>query len=263
MFPEFDKVIYLDCDIVLLGDISDMYCTNISNYLVGAVHDQVFSQYADPFSEYAEQVLGIKTKNVFNAGVLLMNTKMFRAYNIQQKFFNLMEKYKFRVTQDEDYLNVLCAGKVRYLNLGWNKMAFDYPGFDNVDLQLIHYNLAYKPWHYEDVMYAEYFWQYASKTDYYDFILDQLKAYNNEKQLRDIESFEMLKQIALEDITNPDNYKKTIEKEQRKHYIKRGLNSIAKLPGIKGISRYLTSQGYKILYEYNKYRKRQNKTVGS
>ena len=262
LFPEYDKVIYLDCDLIILGDISDLYYTNISNYLVAAAHEQTFSQFP-PFDRYPEEVLGVKLKNAFNAGMLLINAKMFRAYNIQQRFFNLMERFKFRVTQDEDYLNVLCKDKVRYLNIGWNKMAFDFPGFDNVDLQIIHYNLAYKPWHYENIMYEEYFWQYAYQTDFYDFILNQLKTYSDEQKAKDEREFDRLKNIAIEDINDPYNYKKTMERENQRHYIRRGLSSIGHMPGIKSLCRFLTSQGYKILYEYTKRRERQNKTFSS
>ena len=87
LFPKYKKVIYLDCDLIILGDISDLYYTNISNYLVAAAHEQTFSQFP-PFDRYPEEVLGVKLKNAFNAGMLLINAKMFRAYNIQQRFFN-------------------------------------------------------------------------------------------------------------------------------------------------------------------------------
>ena len=69
------------------------------------------------FGDYVEKVLDIKVKNYFSAGVLLINTKLFRAYNIQMKFFKLMSEFKFRVTQDEDYLNVLCKIRNNKLHL--------------------------------------------------------------------------------------------------------------------------------------------------
>ena len=75
MFPQYDKALYLDCDIVVLGDISNLYLTNISNYLVAAAQEQVMSHYKI-FGDYVERALGIKVKDYFNAGILLMNTKM-------------------------------------------------------------------------------------------------------------------------------------------------------------------------------------------
>ena len=82
MFPQYDKVLYLDCDIVVLGDISNLYLTNISNFLLGAVQEQVMAHYK-VFGDYVERALDVKVKNYFNAGVLLMNTKLFRAYQIK------------------------------------------------------------------------------------------------------------------------------------------------------------------------------------
>lgn len=258
LFPEYDKVIYLDSDIVVLGDISDLYFTNISNYLLGAVQEQVMSHY-EVFSNYVEKALDVKCKNYFNAGILLMNTKMFRIYNIQNKFFKMIKNFKFRVTQDEDYLNVICKGKVRYLDMGWNKMPFEETGFDNVDLQIIHYTLSWKPWHYENILYEEYFWQYASQTEYYNFLRTELKNYSDERKAKDLASYENLKKMAIEDAQDFFNYKNTIERLQKQNYIARGFKTFINIPGIRFISRFIGKQGYKLFYMYMQYRKRENK----
>lgn len=255
LFPEYDKVIYLDSDIIVLGDISDLYFTNISNYLLGVVQEQVMS-HNECFSDYVEKALGVKCKNYFNAGILLMNSKMFRICNIQTKFFKLMERFKFRVTQDEDYLNVICKDKVKYLELGWNKMPFEETGFDDVDLRIIHYTLGWKPWHYENVRYEEYFWQYAAQTEYYELLKDQLKNYDDEKKKKDAESYERLRQLAISDSLDYNNYKKTIEREQRRNYISRGLKTFINIPGIRFISRFIGTQSYRLFNFYLRFRNR-------
>lgn len=246
LFPEYDKVIYLDSDIIVLGDISDLYFYNISNYLLGVVQEQVMA-HNECFSDYVEKALGVKCKNYFNAGILLMNSKLFRLYNIQSKFFKLMGRFKFRVTQDEDYLNVICKDKVKYLDLGWNKMPFEETGFDDVDLKIIHYTLGWKPWHYENVRYEEYFWQYASQTEYYELLQNQLKTYGEDKKQKDMESYENLKNMAIADTLDYNNYKNTMEREQRRKYISRGLKTIINIPGIRFISRFIGTQSYKLL----------------
>ena len=246
LFPEYDKVIYLDSDIIVLGDISDLYFYNISNYLLGVVQEQVMA-HNECFSDYVEKALGVKCKNYFNAGILLMNSKLFRLYNIQSKFFKLMGRFKFRVTQDEDYLNVICKDKVKYLDLGWNKMPFEETGFDDVDLKIIHYTLGWKPWHYENVRYEEYFWQYASQTEYYELLQNQLKTYDDVKKQKDAESYENLKNMAIADTLDYYNYKNTMEREQRRKYISRGLKTIINIPGIRFISRFIGTQSYKLL----------------
>lgn len=248
MFPQFDKVIYLDCDIVVVGDIADFYNTHISNYLVAAVKDQVFEKYKC-FSDYANKVLGLRTKKVFNAGVLLMNTKLFRAYKVLDKFTNLLSFYKFRVTQDEDYLNVICKDKVKYLNVGWNKMPFDNTELNKKKLKLIHYNLSLKPWHYDNIMYGDLFWKYAQMTDFYEDISLQLKYYSDEKKQKDDIVFDRLKNIALEDTASPDNYKNLVKRAQKGKIFKKTYKQIRRIPIIKSIHRIIVSNSSKISYE--------------
>ena len=227
MFPQYDKVLYLDCDITVLGDISNLYLTNISNFLVGAAQEQVMQHYK-VFGDYVEKVLDIKVKNYFSAGVLLINTKLFRVYNIQMKFFKLMSEFKFRVTQDEDYLNVLCKDRVKKISIGWNKQPFEETGFDDIDLQLIHYNLGWKPWHYENVLFEEYFWQYAAQSEFYEQIRQNLKNFSDEQKQKDKDGFENLKLLAIEDINDPENYRNSKHKNQ--NYLSKSLNTIAKIP---------------------------------
>lgn len=252
LFPQYNKVIYLDCDIAVLGDISDLYCTNITNYMVGAVQEQVMSHY-DVFGRYVEEVLDVKRKKYFNAGVLLINTELFRAQHVQEKFFNMMARFKFRVTQDEDYLNVICKNKVKYLDLGWNKMPFEETGFDDVDLQLIHYNLGWKPWHYENILYEEYFWDYAFKSGFYNQIKDSLNNFTEEMKKKDHDSFLNLQQLALNDINDHDNYKKTLERERKHHTLARSLYTINNTYGLKTLSRLITVNTYRYTYLFWKY----------
>lgn len=243
MFPQYDKVIYLDCDIIVKGDISEFYNTDIKDNLVAAVQDQVFNNY-DCFGTYAEEVLDIDRKNVFNAGVLLMNSKLFRKFNVLGQFVDLLSVYKFRVTQDEDYLNVICKDKVKYLSIGWNYMPFQESAFDEKELKLIHYNLTLKPWHYDNIRYQEEFWKYAEQTDFNEDIKLQLKYYSDEKKQKDDIAFEKLKEIAISDTNNPDNFKHICEREalglseKKKYFI---VNSLQK----KSLSKIQLNKGNK------------------
>ena len=75
------------------------------------------------FQDYVEKVVGvIDYNNYFNAGVLLMNLDELRKYKFQEKFLYLLEKIKFEVAQDQDYLNRLCKGRIKIINSAWNKM---------------------------------------------------------------------------------------------------------------------------------------------
>lgn len=205
VFSQYDKVLYLDCDIVVTGDISELYNIDIGDNILGAASEEVMMEY-DVFGTYVEKALGIPREDYFSAGVLLINAKKYREDDIESKFIKLMNTYTFRVTQDEDYLNVLCKGKVKMVDLGWNKSAFKSDKFDDKNLKLIHYKINWKPWHYDNVYYEEFFWKYARKTFLYDNILKIKASYTEDLHERDNLAFENLVKMAIEDSNNPNNY---------------------------------------------------------
>ena len=45
---------------------------------------------------------------------------------------------------------------------------------------MIHYNLFFKPWHFADVQYGQYFWDIAKKSPYYDELKEQLDSFTDE-----------------------------------------------------------------------------------
>ena len=47
---------------------------------------------------------------------------------------------------------------------------------------LIHYNLSFKPWHLDNVLFEEYFWDYARKTSYIETIMNVKRSYSKEMQ---------------------------------------------------------------------------------
>ena len=78
LYPELDKALYLDSDIVVLGDISELYNVDLGENLLGAVHDQAV-QNTPEFQEYVLNRIGVKNQeDYFNAGVLLMNLAKLR-----------------------------------------------------------------------------------------------------------------------------------------------------------------------------------------
>ena len=196
LYPQYDKAIYLDSDIVVLGDISELYNVDIGNNLVAAAPDDVI-QTTKVFQEYAEKVVGVADyRNYFNAGILLMNLDEIRKFNFQDKFLYLLETIKFTVAQDQDYLNRLCKGKVKIIDKGWDRMPIANDDLPIEDIKIIHYNLADKPWRYDTIKYQEYFWEYAKKTEYYDYICRLKDEYTEEERFRDLQQYKDLKALA-------------------------------------------------------------------
>lgn len=185
LFPEFKKALYLDADIVVVDDISKLYFEDIGENLVGAITDDVVNA-NDSFKKYAVSVLGIKPENYFNSGILVMNLEKFREENVESKFVHLLSKYNFdTIAPDQDYLNYLCRGKVKYIHKGWDKMPVTGEDINEEDLHLIHYNMFQKPWHYSDVPYERFFWEYAKKSTFYEDITKMKDAYTAEQRQND------------------------------------------------------------------------------
>ena len=196
LYPQYDKVLYLDSDIVVLGDISELYNTDLQDNLIAAAPDDVIQQ-IEVFKEYSELVVGVADyKTYFNAGILLMNLKALREFKFEEKFIYLLGTVKFSVAQDQDYLNRLCKGRVKLLSKNWNRMPVGGDVDNREKLRLIHYNLAFKPWHFENIVFQEYFWKYAKNTEFYDKILEIKENYSEEDKKRDSEGDKRLRALA-------------------------------------------------------------------
>ena len=182
LFPQYDKVLYLDCDIIVRGDISKLYNTQLKDNLVAAVECNITSIHP-VFRAYIKKFCGMEPEEYFNAGILVMNLKEFRKQNIENKFVYLINKYNFDVIDpDQGYLNVLTQGKKVFLPNGWNKEAVDTPL--QGDLNIVHYALYKKPWQYDDVINAEYFWEYAKTSPFYDEIVAGKANFSDEDKAR-------------------------------------------------------------------------------
>ena len=200
-FPQYDKAIYLDCDIVVLADIAELYNIDLGDNLLAAAYEQNTDR-APMFTNYVEEIIGIPHKTYFNSGVMVMNLKALREFKLQEKFLDMLVKYNFDcLAPDQEYLNVLCHGKVKFLPTGWNKHSFPEP--PEGELKLCHYALASKPWHYADTINGEYFWQYAKESEFYDDIWKEFNNFTDADKERDRQKFLKLVE-AIEGIKHSD-----------------------------------------------------------
>ena len=196
LYPEYDKAIYLDSDTTVMTDIANLYNINMEQNLIAGVPDGAV-QAIPIFQEYVEKVVGLSDyNNYFNAGVLLMNLEELRRFKFQEKFVYLLETVKFAVAQDQDYLNRLCKGKTIMLSSSWNTMPGGIEEESRENLNIIHFNLSYKPWHFDNIMYQDYFWDFASRTGYYEDILKIKREYTDEERKRDLMAGEGLIKLA-------------------------------------------------------------------
>lgn len=215
MFPEYDKAIYIDSDTVVLGDVAEVYAFELGENYVGAVREQVMIQ-TDVYGTYVEKVLGIDRNEYFNAGMLVINCRQFRAQHVLDQFVELLHVYNFVVTQDEDYLNLICKNNVFWLPQQWNTEVFGTIDYPEEFFGVLHYIMVSKPWHYKDCRLGEYFWTYAKKTVCYKEIKETLEHYTDEQRAADAASGDRLMVTAQNEIDNENNYRNLLQRGQLK-----------------------------------------------
>lgn len=123
-----------------------------------------------------------------NTGVILFDANKYRdMYSIQYVLeFMTAKKYKI---QEQDGLNVMLEGKIKFLDIKWNMYVMinewlkhgieNYCSIKERDLyfdayknpNIIHWASHPKPWIYPTVLLADKWWEIARKTPFYETIL--------------------------------------------------------------------------------------------
>ena len=212
MFPQYDKGIYIDSDVVLTDDIAKLFDTDIGDNFIGACSDLSIADIPE-LVHYTEDAVGVKKHNDYiNSGVLLMNLKKLREYGLEEHFLNLLNTYHFdSIAPDQDYLNAMCNGKIHYLDNAWDTMPNDaHPPLEKT--YLVHYNLFSKPWCYDGVQYEQEFWQYAKDSGYLQEIKEYKANYTEDKQKADSECLQLLVKRGNEIPDTEITFKKLYEK---------------------------------------------------
>ena len=214
MFPQYDKGIYIDSDVVLTDDIAKLFDIDIGENYIGACNDLSIAD-IPPLVAYTEKAVGVNAKEYINSGVLLMNLKKMRDDDLEGHFLALLNKYHFdSIAPDQDYLNAMCNGKIYYLEEKWDTMPNDAKPM-LTETSLIHYNLFSKPWCYDGIQYEEQFWNYAQDCGFIDEIREFKASYTEDKKKADSECLELLVRRGIEIPENDITFKKMNEKGVR------------------------------------------------
>lgn len=195
VLPKYDKILYLDCDLIANADVAELYNTDVEGYMLAAARDPDFLGQINGANRstrlYCEKDFKMKNPyNYFQAGVLLFNeNEMRKAYSLDQWLTFASQPYKYN---DQDVLNLYCEGRVKYLDMAWNMITdCDHTRVSQVIVhapaviqaeykkahaapKLIHYAGFMKPWHRPTEDYAHKFWEVARRTPYYEELLFRL-----------------------------------------------------------------------------------------
>lgn len=187
---EYNKCIYLDVDICVCKDLSELFNIDLKdNYIAGVVAPGYYF-----YENINCKRLNLSSMRQYvNAGMLIMNLKKIREDNITKKFIELLKKnYSSR---DQDILNVACYGKILTLPPKYNVMVQrikeNNPLLKNlykekdileakISPHIVHYCLAKKPWKNLGIYMEEYWWNIAKKTPYIHSLFKRNNIFKNE-----------------------------------------------------------------------------------
>lgn len=159
---EVEKAIYLDCDILVLGNITELYETDIENFYVGAVKDFISDkQILKSNISFYKHI-----KKMFNSGVLLMNLKKMRKDNFIQQSIDFINRHsKELLLPDQDALNFLCINNWTEVDKKWNYQMDRSQERVHPTPNILHYTASYKPWHsFYNNYYQKYYKRYLKKA---------------------------------------------------------------------------------------------------
>lgn len=148
------KILYLDCDVIVLGSIKELYDIELTNYALAACMD------ASPYTELHRRQLNFSLKDdAFCSGIMMINLDYWRQNNSLEKLLEYSKRERKVVyLHDQDALNYVFKNKWFVLPNKWNKnpmsisLIDDYhKSFDALEFtfepRMIHYASSLKPWH--------------------------------------------------------------------------------------------------------------------
>lgn len=209
VFSKYDKVLYLDSDIIVNRDISPLFDINLKGYLLAAVRDtHVVGRMNEnkksvsecdnnrgkinrnPGLDYYKNTIGVEDKiSYFQCGVSLYNIKEINIIFKPGYLINQATKIDF-IWMDQDLINTIFKGKILPLDNKWNVMIYNnFPIIDEKNLPepykkqyfaaredpyIIHYIGKRMPCFHPTADMYYYYWQYARNTPYYELLISTM-----------------------------------------------------------------------------------------
>lgn len=148
-----DIILYLDCDIVVIGKIEELFRLELNGYPVAAVQEPV-----EICDDHRNQLSLPYGDSYFNSGVLLINLNYWREHDSQTKLLEFSKRKRHVYCHDQDALNYVFKNKWYRLSPKWNKSntaTLELVDFYHIldkyeyinDARIIHYIDEPKPWY--------------------------------------------------------------------------------------------------------------------
>ena len=186
-FIEDDIVLYLDSDIVVNRSLKGLFDINLGSSYIAAVLNPGFHR-------HQELKMNLDSE-YFNSGVMLINNKLWKIYNITDKVIKFVDDNQSVIQfVDQCGLNAVINGKWIKIPLKFNQQVVifekdfkeKYNCFADDELNeakenpvIIHYTGSSKPWHFRNKHpYKHLYWKYLRMTPFKRYIPEDLTVLN-------------------------------------------------------------------------------------
>lgn len=154
---DLDKVIWLDCDMLVLADLGELWNTPIGSAHLLAVRDALVPTVASRFGISGFEEVGLESSTpYFNAGMMVIDLRKWRTSNVGERALEYLRRYHGRVFfWDQEALNAVLARKWNAVDERWNWSAnLDRLSRNNSHSanrngerpRIVHFNGHLKPW---------------------------------------------------------------------------------------------------------------------
>lgn len=194
--PDLDRIMYLDCDTLILGDLSEVFGTNLEGKFIAGVKD-VWG-----VSKYVKR-LDMKSDVYLNSGMLLFNCDYCRKENFFNKIVDFA-KNNSKIIEfcDQDSINkvadeykVVLLPKYNFMDTWWRGGYYEFEGKEELEyLQakespvIVHLTGLKPAFKGCGNKFCAKWWEYARKTDVYQELLEDyensIAPTNDESLLR-------------------------------------------------------------------------------
>ena len=174
--PTLNKILYLDVDIIALGDIRELFQANLEGCLLGAISET--NTNPKNAQERCDSLQLNKTHKYFNAGVLLFDIQDWIKNGVAERLFKTEKEYRDKLFwADQDILNIVFNNQYKELSEKYNFMT----GEQTLESEIIirHFNTDLKPWQFSPniktslVKNSDAFWKYIQMTEFYEEVKEK------------------------------------------------------------------------------------------
>ncbi len=165
--PDVDRVLWLDCDMLVLADVAVLWDEPLTQVIALAVPDERVPFISSPFGVAGWRELHLpRDAPHFNAGLLMVDLAAWRAYDVQARSFDYLLRHRDRIYfWDQEALNAVLTGHWRPLDPRWNRHPAHSPAGEQP--WILHFSGNLKPWLFEGhTPHRRIYRQYLARTDW-------------------------------------------------------------------------------------------------